>query len=331
MFGLFKILFLLASFLPFIFANCTSGVINDLVYDHSVKSLCCNFVDKNGYIDLSNVTKIGDYAFYSCKSLTSVRFGQNLTSIGQGAFRSTGITNLELPDSLKEINNDAFKYCTNLTSVSFGKNLTSIGFLAFGQTGITKVYMPRSLYEKFNTSSYGLSFTVDKKSSEIKDKSIRLESYNETMTKIYNCTNPSNEVQITSNCKYSNTINNPTPTPIPTDPPTPIPTDPPTPIPTDPPTPISTDPPTPIPTDPPTPIPTDPPTPIPTDPPTPIPTDPPTPNLSTLEIVLIVILSVILVGGIIGIAFLIKNKCLNYNKNMEFTKQVDNCKNSVVV
>jgi len=30
MFSLFKILFLLASFLPLIFADCTSGVINDV-------------------------------------------------------------------------------------------------------------------------------------------------------------------------------------------------------------------------------------------------------------------------------------------------------------
>ena len=125
--------------------------------------------------------------------------------------------------------------------------------------------MPRSLYNKFNTSSYGLSFTVDKSSSDIKDKSIRLESYNEKITDIYNCTDPSNLLQITSDCEYSNTINN-----HPTNPPN---------------------------------------------------RPDPKPNLSTLEIVLIVILSVILVGGIIGIAFLIKNKCLNCNKNMDFTKQ----------
>jgi len=305
MFGLFKILFLLASFLPFIFANCTSGEITD--------NCCSPTYIKNGYIDLSNVTKIGTEAFKSCKSLTSVSFGQNLTSIDSFAFHSTGITQLELPDSLKEISYSAFELCksltsvrfgknltsigrgafeqtgitqlelpdslqkidayafwlcTNLTSVSFGQNLTSIGNSAFELTGITNISMPRSLYEKFNTSSYGLSFIVDKTYSELGDKSIRLESYNEKITDIYNCTDPSNKVQITSNCKYSNTINN-----NPTNPPNRP--------------------------------------------------NPPIPNLSTLEIVLIVILSVILVGGIIGIAFLIKNKCLNCNKNMEFTKQVD--------
>jgi hypothetical protein len=125
MFSLFKILFLLASFLPLIFAVCTSGVINDITYDPSVKSPCCNpTYIKNGYIDLSNVTKIGNYAFYNCKDLTSVRFGPSLTSIGSLAFYSTGIRNLTLPDSLKKINSYTFESCTNLTSISFGKNLT---------------------------------------------------------------------------------------------------------------------------------------------------------------------------------------------------------------
>ena len=88
MFSLFKILVLLASFLPLIFADCTSGVImdvnNNITYDPSVKSPCCNTTYIiNGYIDLSNVTKIGDNAFYKCDILTSVSFGQNLTSIGE--------------------------------------------------------------------------------------------------------------------------------------------------------------------------------------------------------------------------------------------------------
>ena len=69
MFSLFKILFLLASFLPLIFADCTSGETKD-------KEWCCTFVEKNGFIDLSNITKIGDNAFYMCTALTSVRFGK---------------------------------------------------------------------------------------------------------------------------------------------------------------------------------------------------------------------------------------------------------------
>jgi len=212
-------------------------------------SPCCNttYIDSVGSIDLSNVTEIGDYLFYNCKSLKSVTFGPSLTSIGLAAFGS----------------------CTNLTSVSFGKNLTSIDNYAFYSTGIRNVSMPMSLYDKFNTSA--LSFTVVKSSSKNVDESIRLESYNETITNIYNCSKSAyNKVMITSDCKYSKTIYNNQPTLAPTNQPTPT-----------------------------------------------------NPHLSILEIVLIVIFSLILVGGIIGIVFLIKNKCLNCNKNMAFTKQVD--------
>jgi hypothetical protein len=368
MFSLFKIVFLLASFLPLIFADCTSGENNNkpefTKFNPDYISPCCNttYIDNDGNINLSNITEIGDYlfynckslksvtfgpslksigdyafystgitnlylpdslqtideeAFYNCKSLKSVRFGRNLTSIGVGAFRSTGITNLDLPDSLQTIGEgafdagdslisvsfgrnltsignytffstgirnltlpdslqtigvQAFQFCIDLTSVSFGKNLTSIGNYAFDSTGIRNVSMPMSLYEKFYANA--LSFTVDKTYSEFVDKPIRLESYNETITNIYNCADPSNNVKITSNCEYSQTIYNNQPTLAPTNPPTPT-----------------------------------------------------KPYLSILDIVLIVIFSLILVGGIIGIVFLIKNKCLNCNTNMVFAKQVDNIKN----
>jgi hypothetical protein len=378
MFSLFKIVFLLASFLPLIFADtgCLSGENNNKPDFDSIDyiSPCCNttYIDNDGNTNLSNVTKIGDYLFYNCKSLKSVTFGRNLTSIGVGAFAYTGITNLYLPDSLKTIGEGAFDACDSLISVSFGKNLTSIGNNAFQSTGITNLYlpnslqtisykaffscesltsvsfgrnltyigyrafestgitnldlpdslqtidekaffscksltsvsfgqnltsigdyafdstgirnvsMPMSLYDKFNTNidpnTYALSFTVDKTYSKNVDKSIRLESYNETITNIYNCANPwaPSIILITSNCEYSKTIYNNQPTLAPTNQPTPT-----------------------------------------------------KPYLSILEIVLIVIFSLILVGGIIGTVFLIKNKCFNCNKNMAFTKQVDNI-NTVV-
>ena len=77
MFSLFKILFLLASFLPLIFAGCTSGEIPPYIaseYLLNASPCCQNITD--GFIDLSNVTKINKYAFFYCKKLTSVSFGK---------------------------------------------------------------------------------------------------------------------------------------------------------------------------------------------------------------------------------------------------------------
>ncbi|MBE6985669.1 MAG: leucine-rich repeat domain-containing protein, partial [Ruminococcaceae bacterium] len=56
-----------------------------------------------------SVTSIGDRAFFSCVSLTSVTIGDSVTSIGDWAF----------------------EYCTSLMSVTIGDSVTSIGDYAF--------------------------------------------------------------------------------------------------------------------------------------------------------------------------------------------------------
>lgn len=55
------------------------------------------------------VTSIGDWAFYGCKSVTSVTIGNDVTSIGHWAFRD----------------------CSSLTSITIGKRIINIGDLAF--------------------------------------------------------------------------------------------------------------------------------------------------------------------------------------------------------
>ena len=67
----------------------------------------------------SYVTKINQYAFYWCKSLTSVVISDSVTSIG----------------------NRVFYNCDGLTSVTIGDGVTSIGYGAFyGCSSLTNVY-----------------------------------------------------------------------------------------------------------------------------------------------------------------------------------------------
>jgi hypothetical protein len=60
-----------------------------------------------------------------------------VTSIGEGAFQGTNITNVIIPDSVKTIMDGryfvsgAFSDCKNLTSVTIGSGVTSIGDCAF--------------------------------------------------------------------------------------------------------------------------------------------------------------------------------------------------------
>ena len=87
------------------------------------------------------VTNIGEYAFYSCESLTSVTIGNSVTSIGDEAFRNCDIlTSVTIPDSVTSIGSEAFAGCSGLTSVTIPDSVTSIGKEAFaGCTGLLSI------------------------------------------------------------------------------------------------------------------------------------------------------------------------------------------------
>ena len=89
-----------------------------------------NRVVKNVVIE-DGVTNIGDQAFRSCMSVTSVSIPKSVTSIGMMAFNWCGMTMIEIPSSVTEIKEGAFSCCTNLTSITIPKSVTSIGELAF--------------------------------------------------------------------------------------------------------------------------------------------------------------------------------------------------------
>ena len=79
-----------------------------------------------------SVTSIGNHAFESCSSLTSVTIPNSVTSIGNSAFREcTGLTSVTIPNSVTSIGDDAFESCSSLTSVTIPNSVTSIGNHAF--------------------------------------------------------------------------------------------------------------------------------------------------------------------------------------------------------
>ena len=66
----------------------------------------------------NNILSIGQCAFYSCKSLTSVTIGNSVTLIEYNAFRyCRSLTSITIPDSVTSIGSGAFFGCSSLTSV----------------------------------------------------------------------------------------------------------------------------------------------------------------------------------------------------------------------
>jgi uncharacterized repeat protein (TIGR02543 family) len=94
------------------------------------------------------VTEISAQAFLDVSGLTEVTFDPNsvLSSVGDRAFKGTGITEITIPASVTSIGSEAFADLADLVRVSFAADsqLEIIGTGAFKSTGITEVTIPDS-------------------------------------------------------------------------------------------------------------------------------------------------------------------------------------------
>ena len=80
----------------------------------------------------NNVTRIGEFAFFTCSGLTNITIPNSVTSIGHSAFRGcTGLTSVIIGNGVTSISDFAFFNCTGLVSVTIGNSVTRIGKFAF--------------------------------------------------------------------------------------------------------------------------------------------------------------------------------------------------------
>ncbi len=95
----------------------------------------------------NSVTSIEGYAFFYCRSLTSIEIPSSVTSIGEKAFYDCcSLASIEISSSLTSIGSSAFSECSNLASVNLPDRVESIGSYAFsGCSNLISIEIPSSV------------------------------------------------------------------------------------------------------------------------------------------------------------------------------------------
>lgn len=104
------------------------------------------------YIEGVKIVGVGERVFSGREDLVYIELPEGITTIGESAFSSTGISRLELPKELKYIDSYAF-HDTYLSQIELPEGLISIGNMVFDNSRVRKVVIPKSV-EYLNPLSF---------------------------------------------------------------------------------------------------------------------------------------------------------------------------------
>lgn len=89
---------------------------------------------------------IGSYSFYDCESLVSINIPTNTKYIGNNAFYNSGLVNVVIPDNVVNIGESAFRKSKDLVSVQLPDQLNRIYKYAFMDcTSLKSLYLPAGI------------------------------------------------------------------------------------------------------------------------------------------------------------------------------------------
>lgn len=143
------------------FQGCSS--FTEVIFPKTVKTLGgsafsnCSNNKKVTIPDECPLTYISNWCFYYNTTLTDVDISDNIKTINQSAFQHCiSLPSIDLPQNLETINARAFFDCSSLKDVIFHDKLKTIGEGAFAVTEISHLNLPSSL----NAIQYGAFFNT---------------------------------------------------------------------------------------------------------------------------------------------------------------------------
>lgn len=113
------------------------------------------------FVSTSGNVTIGEYAFSSCSSLSSINLNTaTLTNLGGGAFYNcTSLSQITIPSGIAALPADLFEGCSNLKNVYLPTDITTIGNHAFsGCTKISQINFGTGLTTIYPSTFAGIKF-----------------------------------------------------------------------------------------------------------------------------------------------------------------------------
>ncbi|MCR4941117.1 MAG: leucine-rich repeat protein [Treponemataceae bacterium] len=95
--------------------------------------------DRKSYTTQNNV--FGDCTFLECGNLKEIILPSSITSLGQMALKSTGLTRIEIPDSVQSLGYDLLSYIETLESVVIGRGVTKLSQGVFYSAKVKDAYV----------------------------------------------------------------------------------------------------------------------------------------------------------------------------------------------
>lgn len=116
------------------------------------------YVNGSGVLTFSqDLTYIGCYAFYGCKTLSSIILPESVTTIEHCVFdECSNLSGVTMPDGVTFIGNYAFYGCTGLSSLSLPLGLKTIDYCAFYNCpNLTSITIPAGVTSIGEAAFYG--------------------------------------------------------------------------------------------------------------------------------------------------------------------------------